>query len=200
MFDDLFTNENMDTYQTLLGGTSRLVSGIQEYNMANVDYDLLNLKAGVKENQALQIELQATQIANKLREQFTEVAGEYTHTAARRGVKVGEGSMQDNIEQSAKALGKDVSQLDANAKRQSKVLRSEASATRDYAGKMKSIDDSTKMFNLIDSVVGSFQTFSTLGTKTIGEAQKEAYKNAHPLLRGKTATQYKDERGTVLIS
>ena len=173
---ELFSNQNIETYQTLLGGTSKLIGGIKDFTAPDIDYDILNLKAGQKENQALQLEVQATQIANRLREQFSESVGGYQYGAARRGVKVGEGSAMANIEQSAKALGKDVNQLDTNAKRMSGTLRREAKGIRQYAGKMKEVGDTQKMFNLIDSIAGSFKTFSSIGVKTKGEVEEESIK------------------------
>jgi len=84
-----------------IGGYGAIASGIIDFGV------LRNQKAEAK-NRAAAIELQAEQRANILLESFNASMGNLQFSAARRGVKAGEGSVMRNIELSSKDLGEDI--------------------------------------------------------------------------------------------
>ena len=74
-----------------ISGYGSIVSGV-------INYGLLTNERRFAKNQAAAIELQAKQRTNVLLEQFNESMGNLQYSAARRGVKAGEGSVMRNIE------------------------------------------------------------------------------------------------------
>lgn len=112
-----------------------------------MDYKALQTNAAAMKVQANSIELQAKQRANMLREQFISAIGSYQFSAANRGVSVGSGSVQKNIESSAISVGKDIQ----NAK---KVAAMQASALRTQA-KVAKLQSKTAMVSGIVGGIGS---------------------------------------------
>ena len=91
-----------------------------------MDYRALQTNAYALKVQANDIELQAKQRANYLREQFIGSIGSYQFSAANRGVSVGSGSVQQNIESSAIGLGKDMQKAQKVAQMQASALRTQS--------------------------------------------------------------------------
>ena len=98
-----------------------------------LNYQALKTEAMQLGVQAINIELQAQQQANMLREQFISNVGAYQYSAARRGISVGSGSVISNIESSAMNLGEDIRQLSNNAKMKSSALRAQEKIIKERA-------------------------------------------------------------------
>lgn len=149
----------LEALPSLLSGVAYTYKGISQYNAPDIDYDILMLQADYKENQANEQELKAEQDANVLRAQFSEAVGTYTYGTARRNVKVGEGSGQENIEMSAKEMGQDVFTLKKNAAFRAEQLRMEAERTRVGAADIKEINKwerTAGLFEGLGKAVGAF--------------------------------------------
>jgi len=140
----------------LLVGEAQLFKAYQEFTAPDIDYDILNLQADYRENQAANYELQVEQEANRIREQFVEAVGSFTYGAARRGVKVGEGNVQQNIEESSKALGRDVQTIRENAQFKAGQLRSDASRLRKGAEDIRDI-------NRLSNITTGLRTLAGVG-------------------------------------
>lgn len=104
---------------TMAGGFANLAGSIIDYSA--LKGELTNYKI-----QANQVELQAKQRANQLREQFLGAVGQYTYGASARGISVKSGSVRQNIESSAMSLGKDIQRQEENARMKATVLRGQA--------------------------------------------------------------------------
>jgi hypothetical protein len=91
-----------------------------------IDYSALKGELSNYRIQANQVELQAKQRANQLREQFLGAVGQYTTNASRRGISIASGSVRQNIESSAMSLGKDIQKETENARMKANVLRGQA--------------------------------------------------------------------------
>ena len=102
---------------------------------------------------------------NQLREQYLQNVGSYTAGAARRGVKVGEGSARANIEKSAEALGKDVQTLTKDAKRKADRLRGKAEMSRELSEDVRDIQGVQKFARVTGKVgksLGAYSKFADL--------------------------------------
>ena len=130
---------------------SLLNTGIQgfrayaELTAPDVDYDILQLQAEHRELAADSLELQVEQEANRLREQFAENVGSAQYGAARRGVKIGEGDIQQNIEDSAMDVGKDIQTAKGNVEFKKKQLKSEADRLKLGADWVRNMEPSRKI-------------------------------------------------------
>ena len=152
--------------QSLLGGMAtagHLISGISRFTAPDVDYDKLKLTSSFKKLQARQLEIESKQIANQLRQQFTERAGQYQAIASQRGVKVGEGSAGVNVEQSARALGKDVQTLESNAKYQAGTLRREAKDIKATARGVQKLGGLRRAQGLMGSLSKAHSSYTRAG-------------------------------------
>jgi hypothetical protein len=140
---------------------------IAEWNAPDVNYDLFKIQAGFKENQAKSIELDAQEHANYLRGQFSEAVGSYKTGMAQRNIKVGEGSGQMNIEDSAEELGYDIAKMKGNASHKAGLLRSQAAQYRAGAKTQKELTKYEKIGNLFDNIgtmAGLFGKFEAVKT------------------------------------
>ena len=133
---------------TMAGGFASAVGSIIDYSA--LKGELTNYKI-----QANQVELQAKQRANQLREQFLGAVGQYTYGASARGISVKSGSVRQNIESSAMSLGKDIQRQEENARMKASVLRGQAKVLKHQGrGQMfKTIASS------IGSMVGGYQNY-----------------------------------------
>ena len=117
--------------------------------MANslIDYNRLKTENAFSKVQASQIELQAQQQMNQLREQFNNSIGNYQYNAAARGVKAG--SLNSTLEKSAKNLGQDMNTINTNARFKTDGLRAQARINNKYA-----------TAGLLSGIVGSLGSLS----------------------------------------
>ncbi len=134
---------NMDV--PTLTGAIKASKGMFDIFAPNVDYDVLEMQSGYLEDQASNLELQVQQQANYLREQYLETMGSAEYGAARRGVKVGEGNIQENIEESAGNVGKDIQTAKENVKFKAGQLRSSAKSYKIAAEGSKNISLTEKI-------------------------------------------------------
>ena len=95
---------------------SSMIGGAINYSMFNTQNKFLGL-------QAEEIELQAMQEINQAREQFNNNIGQLQYGGAVRGIKQSSGSLQSNIEKSAKNFGEDAKTITNNARNQARSLR-----------------------------------------------------------------------------
>ena len=69
--------------------------------------------------------MQAEREINQLQEDFNNAIGDLQYNAAARGIKTSSGSVQNNLELSAKNLGEDIATIRKNANNQAKLLRNQ---------------------------------------------------------------------------
>jgi hypothetical protein len=150
---DIFSGSNP---ATLMMGAGQIFSTISNLTAMDVDYEKLKLQANYQDMKAENIQLQTTQQANYLREQFTQNAGEYQYGTARRNVKIGEAG--SNIEDSAKALGMDIQKMQGNADWQKNLLQMDADRLRMGAEDIKTIN----MWNKIGGAFGDLGKISNI--------------------------------------
>ena len=111
-----------------------------------IDYNVLKTENSFNEIQASQIELQALQQVNQMREQFNNQIGNYQYNTAMRGLKYG----GDGLEKSAKNFGEDMSTINTNAKFKANALRTQTRISNKYANA-----------SLISGVGGAFGSLSS---------------------------------------
>lgn len=112
------------SYMSGLAGTfTQMMGGILDYSALKQDLKNYNLHIKGTELGMQNVELQATQMANKLRQQYIEQAGNYAYNAARRGVAVSSGSVQAGLRRTAEDMGKDVQNIQRNAEIEKKNLQ-----------------------------------------------------------------------------
>lgn len=112
-----------------------------------LDYNMLKTQNAYDRVQASQIELQAQQQMNQLREQFNNSVGNYQYNASVRGVKAG--GLNSTFEMSAKNFGEDMNIINTNAKFKADALRVQARINDRYA-----------TANLIGGVAGALSKLS----------------------------------------
>ena len=121
---------DMASSQYKLAAMSGGASAFAQMASAGMNYQALKTNAAALKIQANDIELQAKQRANFLREQFIGAIGSYQLGAAQRGVSVGSGSVRQNIESSAISVGKDIQRAEKVAQMQASALRAQAKVKR----------------------------------------------------------------------
>lgn len=89
------------------------------------NYDLQTFGTGLASQN---VELQATEMANKLRQSYIESAGNYIYNAARRGVDVSSGSVRSKLQRTSEDVGKEVQNIQRNAELEKKNLQMQAVA------------------------------------------------------------------------
>ena len=152
------TNENKKSTNSsdmpsLTQGLS-IFQSYQEISAPNIDYNALQMTADYKDLQADALEVQVQQQANVLREQFAEAVGSAQYSAARRGVKVGEGSTQINIEESSMDLGQDIATAKANQKRKSASLKRSAKYLRSSSERQRGMADISRWTSAATKLAG----------------------------------------------
>lgn len=106
------------------------MGAILDYSALKKDLKNYNLSIKGTELGMQSVELQATQMANKLRQQYIEQAGNYAYNAARRGVAVSSGSVQSGLRRTAEEMGKDVQNINREAELEKKNLEMQKAALR----------------------------------------------------------------------
>ena len=99
------------------------MGAILDYSALKTDLKNYNLSIKGTELGMQSVEVQATQMANKLRQQYIEQAGNYAYNAARRGVAVSSGSVQAGLRRTAEDMGKDVQNIQREAELKKKNLQ-----------------------------------------------------------------------------
>lgn len=131
-----------------LGSTFSKMAG------AYVDYNALRTDASALTVQAGQIELNAKEQANQLRQQFIQAAGSYMFGAAQRGIDVKSASVQSNLRSSAENMGKDIQKAKQNAQLQAGALRTQASIAKSKAKAQLVAGLAGGVAGIADSVAG----------------------------------------------
>lgn len=98
------------------------MGAILDYSALKQDLKNYNLQIKGTELASQNVELQATQMANRLRQQYIEAAGNYVYSAARRGVAVSSGSVQAGLMKGAEETGKEVQRIGREAEIEKKNL------------------------------------------------------------------------------
>ena len=114
-----------NNYQLLQGASAGLygVSAMANLLNAGINYKLLSTQNQRLGLQADNIELQAEQEINSMKEQFNQAIANYQYSAVKRGIKSISGSVQENIEMSSKNLAEDNYMMRQNAKHQAESVR-----------------------------------------------------------------------------
>ena len=122
---------------------------------AQLNYSALKTEYGQLKVQASNIELQAKQQANILRDQFLNSVGSYQFGAAQRGISVGSGSVQQNIMSSSENLGRDIQRIQQNANMQASALRTQAQIMKNRA----TLNRNLSLVKGATSLLGSYSTY-----------------------------------------
>lgn len=145
--------------KALISGISYGASALYALQAPNVNYDIFQIQNKYAENEATAIEVQAQQQANAIRERFTEAVGNYKYAAASRGVKVGEGSVAQNIEMSAKELGGDISRIQKSAEIKARSRREVGEIRKRGAKKLAGIERELRYAGLASKIGGAVSSF-----------------------------------------
>lgn len=111
------------------------------------NYDLQTFGTGLASQN---VEVQATQMANKLRQSYIESAGNYVYNAARRGIDVNSGSVRSNLNRTSEELGKNVQEINRNADIEKKNLQMQAIAQQATKKIKKAQGKVNMLMNLAD--------------------------------------------------
>lgn len=117
--------QKADNLKAISYGSS-LASSFSSMAGSFIDYQTLRTDARNFNVQAGNVELQAKQRANQLRQQFIDASSTYMFNAAQRGVAVQSGSVQANLRRSAESLGRDVQTMQQNAALEASSLKAQA--------------------------------------------------------------------------
>lgn len=98
------------------------MGSILDYSSLKQDLKNYNLQVKGVGLSTLSVDVQATQMANRLRQQYIEAAGNYAYNAARRGVAVSSGSVQAGLRKGAEDVGEAVQTIGRNAEIEKKNL------------------------------------------------------------------------------
>lgn len=98
------------------------MGAILDYSALKQDLKNYNLQVKGTELQSQNVEIQATEMANRLRESYLQAAGNYAYNAARRGVAVSSGSVQSGLRKTAEDMGKKVQSINREAELEKKNL------------------------------------------------------------------------------
>ena len=137
-------------YKNLAGDFSNIIGSFIDYNVLKRDLKNYNIAAD-------NIQLQAKQQANQIRQQYLQAAGNYQYVAARRGIDVNSASVRSNLEGSAEAMGKDIQRLEENAYVKSQALRTQAKIAKAY-GKAE----------MVRNITGSIMSAGETAVKMFG--------------------------------
>lgn len=169
--------------QYMFSAGSNLASSFAQIAGSALNYSALKTDAYQLEVQAGDVELQAKQRANALREQFISAVGSYQWGAARRGISVQSGSVRSDVEQSAINLGKDIQMSAENASMQAQALRTQAKIMKDRA-KAQQFNTIMSGITSAASAVGSFAVgYDLYGqgkmSQALGEKLGKTWTNPH---------------------
>ena len=117
---------NQSAYQSSASAFSTLMSGY-------INYATLKTDAYASEVEANQIELNAKEKANALREKYLSGAGNAIFASTMSGGRSSSGSVQKNLEMSAKALSEDTSNVERAGQAKAKAMRIKASLEKTRA-------------------------------------------------------------------
>lgn len=141
--------------QYMLSGMTTGAGSFAQVAGSFLDYNVMKADAGNLYVQANQIELQAQERANMLREQFLSSVGTYQYGAAQRNISVGSGSVVGNIERSAGKLGEDITTMQKSAGLEARALRTQATNMR-KAAKANQVSNILGAVGSLAGAVGSF--------------------------------------------
>ncbi len=145
--------------------SSELIAGLnlfnayQQLDTPSINYSVLNMNADYLESQANDLDLKVTQEANLIRQQFIEAIGQVEYSAARRGVKVDEGNVRQNIEESSINLGKDIQTVRDNATFKQGQLRRGANRLRSASKYESELSLWRNIGNASSSILGATKAF-----------------------------------------
>ena len=142
----------METGFSLMPLAGQAYKTIAELNAPDINYEILNLRADQKDIEADALEVRSQENINYMRDQFNEAVGTYQYGAARRNVKVGEGSAGANIENSARDLGYDISKIKDMTAFESNIKRMEGERYRAAGESQKEITKWQKTSQLFDNI------------------------------------------------
>jgi hypothetical protein len=161
---DMFSQAKTNYYTA---GAQKMAGGFAQIVGSSINYSLLKTDLKQLETSAQNIELQAQERANILRQQFISSIGNYQFGAAQRGVSVGSGSVLSNLESSAMNVGQDVQKAKKSADLQASALRSQARILKSR-GKFQHTQNVIGGLSNIGSGIMSMYTGS--GVKSTGGA------------------------------
>ena len=153
-------NYKYASYAGAAGAFAQMASGYMNYQALRTDAYGLKVQAN-------EIELQAQQKANMLREQFINSVGAYQVNATQRGVALSSGSVRNNIETSAGSLGKDIATIKKSAGLQANALRAQSKVAK-WQGRSALVSG---VLSGISSAAGAYSNYS-IGNELLTKAKK----------------------------
>lgn len=160
MSDDLYSGLASKYYRN--AALKYGASAFSEIIGGSLNYRMLTGNAGNYSVEANNVELQALQRANQLRQQFSSAVGSYLFNAANRGISTSSGSVRSNIENSAMNLGYDLAIQQKNAQMRADALRTQAKIAKKEA-----------KYNLIGNAISAI---GSLGEAAYSGANAYGYK------------------------
>ena len=151
---------SLSQFNSAMGYTAGLGSTFSNLAGSFIDYGTLRTDAASLYVQAGEVQLQAKQRANQLRQQFINATGSYMFGAAQRGVAVQSGSVQSNLENSAINLGKDIDKMERNADMKALQLATQANIAKKKANAMMRTGYANAIGGIAQSIGGYAGTYT----------------------------------------
>lgn len=150
---------SLSQFNSAMGYVAGLGSTFSSLAGSLINYGALRTDAASLYVQAGEVQVQAKQRANQLREQFINATGSYMLGAAQRGIAVQSGSVKSNIERSAENLGKDIDTMQRNADMKSLALSTQANIAKKKASSMMRAGYANAVAGVAQNVSGIFGSY-----------------------------------------
>lgn len=149
---NLFERKLFNVSSGLKYGATAMIQAM----MPNFDADTLASSGQALEVKASALELQATQRANALRDQFNEYIGNEIYSASTRNIKTDSGSVRGKLEKSSENIGKDIQTITENASQKASAMRDKAHMLRRTESSLRDISGVNKWANVMDYGMNSY--------------------------------------------
>lgn len=121
---------DQESFELGLAGFQTMASSFAQIAGSSVNYQLLKTQSRGYETQALSVETQAEERANRLREELNRQFGSIVYGAAASGIRASSPMVLGKMELSAKNMGLDNQSMRQDAQAQASALRSNAKIMR----------------------------------------------------------------------
>lgn len=151
-------------YESLAAGFSKAMGSFSTYQ--NIKNQSLQYQAEAinAQTQASEIITQVSEKVAMMRKQFASNVGTAMQGAANRGISIGSGVVQSQIEAGSSALGNDINTIEGNAARQAKQLKNQAEYLK-TASKTTSKNAKWGFLSDLAGAAGSFGKAAYYGKK-----------------------------------
>lgn len=150
---------SLSQFNSAMGYTAGLGSTFSSLAGSLIDYGTLRADAANMYVKAGEVQVQAKQRANQLRQQFINATSSYMFGAAQRGISVQSGSVQSNLQRSSENLGKDIDLMQRNANLKSLALATQGNIARKKASSMMRAGYANAVAGVAQNVAGIVGTY-----------------------------------------